>query len=99
VKLLIRLSDEDQSVGLARDPVAPAVGSVQALKQVPRRTLDDGTGVHSFLTLLRDLSSIVWNTYHRERGEVGEARFTMTTTPSAKQKEALELIDAMVERI
>ncbi len=34
VKLLIRLSDEDQGFGLARDPVAPAVRSVQALKKV-----------------------------------------------------------------
>ena len=96
VKLLIRLSDEDQSVGLARDPVTPAVRSVQALKKVHRRTLYDGTGVHSFLTLLRDPSSIVRNTCHRKRGEVGESRFTMTTSPDAKQKQALELIDTIV---
>jgi len=96
VKLLIRLSDEDQSVGLARDPVAPAVRSVQALKKVHRRTLDDGTGVHSFLTLLRDPSSILRNTCRRKGAQPDEPSFTMTTTPSAKQKEALELIDTIV---
>lgn len=80
---------------LARDPVAPAVRSAKALKKVHSRTLDDGIQTHSFHTLLTDLSSIVRNTCDR-KGGVGEPRFTITTTPSAKQKQALELIDTIV---
>ena len=89
-------SDEDQGAKLARDPVAPALRSAKALKKVHRKRLDDGTGVHSFHTLLTDLSTIVRNTCHRKEGGVGEPRFTITTTPSAKQKQALELIDTIV---
>jgi len=88
-------SDEDQGAKLARHPVAPAKRSAKALKKVHRRTLDDGTQTHSFYTLLTDLSSIVRNTCRR-KGGVGELRFTITTTPSAKQKQALELIDTLV---
>jgi len=33
---------------------------------------------------------------HRKGGGPGEPRFTMTTTPSAKQKQALELLDTIV---
>jgi len=89
-------SDEDQGAKLARDPVAPAVRSVQALKKVHRKRLDDGTEVHSFHTLLTDLSTIVRNTCQRKGGGPGEPRFTMTTTPTPKQKQALELIDTIV---
>jgi len=88
-------SDEDQGSKLARDPVAPALRSAKALKKVHRRRLDDGTQTHSFHTLLIDLSTIVRNTCRR-KGGVGEPRFTITTTPSAKQKQALELIDTLV---
>jgi len=89
-------SDEDQQAKLARDPVAPAKRSVQALKKVHSRILDDGTEVHSFHTLLTDLSTIVRNTCQRKGGGAGEPRFTTTTIPNAKQKRALELIDTIV---
>jgi len=90
-------SDEDQAAKLARDPVAPALRSAKALKKVHRKRLDDGTGVHSFHTLLTDLSTIVRNTCCRKGGgPPGEPSFTMTTIPSAKQKRALELIDTIV---
>jgi len=89
-------SDEDQGAKKTRDPVAPAVRSAKALKKVHRKRLDDGTRVHSFHTLLTDLSTIVRNTCHRKGGAPGEPRFTMTTTPSAKQKQALKLIDTIV---
>jgi len=89
-------SDEDQGAKLARDPVAPAVRSVQALNKVHRKRLDDDTRVHSFHTLLTDLSTIVRNTCQRKGGAPGEPSFTMTTTPSAKQKRALKLLDTIV---
>jgi transposase len=89
-------SDEDQQAKLTRDPVAPAKRSAQALKKVHSRTLDDGTETHSFHTLLMDLATIVRNTCQRKGGGAGEPRFTMTTTPNAKQKRALELLDTIV---
>jgi len=89
-------SDEEQELKKTCDPVAPTVRSAKALKKVHRKRLDDGTGVHSLHTLLTGLSTIVRNTCCRKGGGPGEPRFTMTTTPSAKQKQALELIDTIV---
>jgi len=89
-------SDEDQEAKLTRDPVAPAKRSAQALKKVHSRTLDNGTETHSFHTLLMDLATIVRNTCQRKGGGAGEPRFTMTTTPNAEQKRALELLDTIV---
>ena len=89
-------SDEGQEAKLTRDPVAPAKRSAQALKKVHSRTLDNGTEAHSFHTLLLHLATIVRNTCQRKGGGAGEPRFTMTTTPNAKQKRALELLYTIV---
>ena len=89
-------SDEDQGAKKTRDPVAPAKRSAKALKKVHSKTLADGTKAHSFHTLLTDLSTIVRNTCRRKGGEPDEPSFTMTTTPNAKQKRALDLIDTIV---
>jgi len=89
-------SDEEQEAKKIRDPVAPALRSAKALKKVHRKRLDDGTEVHSFHTLLTELSTIVRNTCQRKGRGPGEPSFTMTTISSAKQKQALELIDTIV---
>ena len=89
-------NDEYQAAKLARDPVAPAVRSAKALKKVHHRALDDGTKVHSFHTLLMDLATIARNTCRCKGGGPHDPRFTMMTTPNAKQKQALELIDTIV---
>lgn len=81
--------DEDQQAKATRDPVAPARRSEKALKKVHTRTLDDGTPVHSFRTLLKELSSIVRNTCHI--GDTG-ASIEIITTPTAKQQQALDLL-------
>ena len=88
-------SDEEQEAKKDRDPVAPAKRSAQALKKVHSRTLDDGTEVHSFHTLLMDLATIVRNTCRRKGGKAGEPMFTLTTTSSVKQTRALELLDTI----
>jgi len=89
-------SDEDQGAKKTRDPVAPAKRSATALEKVHSKTLADDTKAHSFHTLLTDLSTIVRNTCCRKEGEPDEPSFTMTTTPNAKQKRALDLIDTIV---
>ena len=88
-------SDEDDQAKLTRNPVAPAKRSAQALDKVHGRTLGDGTQVHSFHTLLTDLASIVRNTCQRKGGRTGAPTFTMTTTPTTKQKRALQLLDTI----
>ena len=88
-------SDEDQQAKKTRDPVAPARRSAKGLKKIHGKTLDDGTPAHSFHTLLASLSTIVRNTCRRKGAQPGEPCFTMTTTPNAKQKRALDLLDTI----
>jgi hypothetical protein len=58
-------------------------------------TLADGTEVHSFRTLLKDLSTIVRNLCRRKQAPDNEPTFTMITTASAKQQRALDLLEAI----
>ena len=48
----LMFADTDPQAKATRDPVAPARRSEAALAKAARRTLDDGTPVHSFATLL-----------------------------------------------
>ncbi len=89
----LMFADEDQVAKLTRDPVAPAKRSDAAMKKVASRTLDDGTPVHSFKTLMQDLQTIVRNTCRTSKGTQGAPTFDLTTTPTRKQKSALDLID------
>ena len=85
-------ADEEQAAKAQRDPVAPARRSASALRKVSGRTLDDGTCVHSFDSLLHHLSTIVRNTCHHPGASAHEATFTLDTAPDPKQLQALELL-------
>ncbi|HTO45543.1 MAG TPA: IS1634 family transposase [Burkholderiales bacterium] len=85
-------ADEKQAAKAQRDPVAPARRSASALRKVSNRTLEDGTCVHSFDSLLHHLSTIVRNTCHHPGASAHEATFTLDTAPDAKQLQALELL-------
>ena len=85
-------ADEDQAVKLVPDPVAPAERSDAAMKKVLSRTLDDGSPVHSFQTLMAHLQSIVRNTCCTQKNGTDAPTFELITTPTDKQKRALELI-------
>ena len=88
--------DEDQQAKTTRDPVAPATRSNAALEKVHARVLDDGTPVHSFQTLLQDLSSIVSNTCRRHGASTaGEPTFNLVTTPSPTQQRAYDLLKSI----
>lgn len=78
-----------------RDPVAPAKRSKPALEKVHTRTLADGTRPMSFGRLLAHLGTIVRNTMRPKGARPGEATFTLTTRPTAKQQHALDLIAAI----
>lgn len=88
-------ADEEQELKATRDPVAPAQPSDSATLKAATKALPDGSEVHSFRTLLADLSSIVKN-YCRRRGAQGPGETTIIiTTPSEKQKKAFELLEAI----
>ena len=89
-------ADEDQEAKATRDPVAPAKRSDAALAKVHTKVLDDGTPVHSFHTLLQDLSSIVSNTCRRHGASTaGEPTFNLVTTPSPTQQRAYDLLKSI----
>jgi transposase len=77
------------------DPVAPARRSQAALDKVHTRTLANGSPAMSFTRLLTHLATIVRNTMRPRSARPGEATFTLTTRPDAKQQQALNLIAAV----
>ena len=85
-------ADTEQDAKAVRDPVAPAKRSEKVLDKVASRTLDDGSPVYSFQTLLDDLSSIVRNTCRTPNAANDEPTFEIVTNASAAQRRALDLI-------
>jgi len=88
----LMFADEDQDAKAMRDPVAPAKRSAAAKQKALTRQRDDGTPVHSFRTLLAELSTIVKNTC---QAPGSTATFTIVTTPNALQNRAQKLIDTI----
>jgi transposase len=93
----LTFKDEEAGDRPARlaDPVAPARRSHAALAKVRSRTLADGTPAMSFTRLLAHLATIVRNTMRPSSARPGEATFTLTTRPTPKQQQALDLIVAI----
>jgi transposase len=88
----LMFTDEDQAAKLVRDPVAPAKRSDAAIKKVLSRTLEDGSSVHSFQSLMALLQTVVRNTCRTPKSADDAPTFELITMPSDKQKRALELI-------
>ena len=88
-------ADEDQTAKRTRDPVAPTKRSDSPLRKAHTRVLPDSTPVHSFQTLLCELSTIVRNTCRVPATKDGEATFQVITEPSHKQQRALDLLKAI----
>ncbi|WP_316157533.1 IS1634 family transposase [Cupriavidus sp. BIC8F] len=88
----LMFADSDQAAKATRDPVAPAVRSAAALAKAARHTLDDGTPVHSFSSLMAELATIVRNTCRTPSAGAEVPTFELVTTANAKQKQALELL-------
>jgi len=85
-------NDEEQEAKQSRDPVAPAKRSASALKKACSKRLDDGTEVHSFQTLLKELSQIVRNECRTKDAAPDAPTFDIVTTPSPKQQQAYDLL-------
>ena len=88
----LMFADEDQAAKLVRDPVAPATRSDAAMKKVLSLTLEDGSPVHSFQTLMATLQTIVRNTCRTPIAGNDAPTFEITTTANPKQQHALALI-------
>src|SRR5215813_11014963 len=86
----LMFADPDQAAKATRDPVAPAVRSAAALAKAARHTLDDGTPVHSFSSLMAELATVVRNTCRTPSAGAEAPTFELVTTANAKQKQALE---------
>jgi len=91
----VLFADTDRQRRAERDPVAPATRSPQALETIATKTLPDGSPAHSFRTLLNELGTIVRNTCRRRNADASEATFDIDTTPNAKQRAALDLVNTI----
>jgi len=87
--------DEDQQAKQTRDPVAPARRSAKALAKVHSRRLEDGSVVHSFRTLLGELTTIVRNTCRPPGTAAETATFAMITRPNPTQARAAALLQTI----
>jgi transposase len=87
--------DEDLQAKATQDPVAPAERSESALHKVHSKTLDDGSEVHSFHTLLKQLSGIVRNVCRIPGAPPDAPTFDVVTIPNAKQQRAYQLLAAI----
>ena len=91
----LMFADTQLQAKATRDPVAPAKRSKAALTKAARHTLDDGTPVHSFSTLMAELATIVSNTCRIPTAGPNAPTFQVLTTPNAKQQRAFELLQAI----
>ena len=87
--------DEELEAKALRDPVAPAERSRTALDKVHTKTLNDGSPVHSFQSLLQLLSGIVLNIAQVPGTFDDAATFEITTTPNPTQQRAIELLKSI----
>jgi len=85
-------ADEDQQAKQIRDPVAAAKRSSEAAAKAQSKQLPDGSTVHSFQSLLRNLATIVRNTCQSRDAEAGTPSFTIDTQPTANQQKAFQLL-------
>jgi transposase len=85
-------SDEDKEHKKTQDPIAPAKRSNDALKKMQTKRLKDGTKVHSFQTLLKNMSQIVLNKCRLKNDKTDESSFEIVTTPNEKQQFAYDLL-------
>ena len=87
------LFQDDDKAGAERlrvSVVAPAKRSPKAQKKATTKQTEQGTPVHSFPSLLKDLGTIVKNQLQPQA--TSGVSFEMVTTPTATQKKAFELL-------
>jgi len=88
-------ADEEQQEKAFRDPVAPAKRSVSAMKKVHTKSLEDGSRVHSFRSLLGHLGAIVRATCRCPDAGDDAPTFTVITKANQKQRKAFDLLQSI----
>ena len=88
----LMFADAGQQAKQTRDPVAPATRSKAALAKAARRTLEDGTPVHSFSTLMAELATLVRNTCRAPRPGSEAPTFELLTHAQPLHLRALALV-------
>jgi len=90
-RALAPLLFKDEAIPDRDDPVAPAPRSDEARRKEQTKLTADGFPVHSFRTLLAELSTLVKNRVI-PRGADSQATFDLTTQPSPLQTRAFDLL-------
>lgn len=88
--LLFQDDDQLGAENLRLSIVAPARRSPKAQRKAMTKQTEQGTPVHSFSSLLRDLGTVAKNTL-RPRA-TSDTTFEMVTTPTTTQKKAFDLL-------
>jgi len=88
-------ADEEQQEKTFRDPVAPAKRSDSAMRKVHTKSLDDGSPVHSFRSLLDHLGAIVRATCRCPGTHDESSTFTIITKANPKQQKAFDLLQSI----
>jgi hypothetical protein len=88
--MLFKDDDREAAQGKRSSPVAPAERSDSALSKARKKHDQAGQPVHSFRTLLKDLSTVVVNRI--QPIEQGLGSFRVFTTPTDLQRKAFELL-------
>jgi hypothetical protein len=79
---------------IRRDPVAPAKPSASAKTKKVTRTTADGLQLHSFRTLLTDLSTLCRNTCSL-KSQPELPTFVQLTEPTPLQRRAFDLLETV----
>jgi hypothetical protein len=80
----------EQASAARASPVAKALRSDHAKAKDASKAADDGTPLHSFRTLLQDLSTLAYNITHTHLNS--EAKIVTTTRPTPLQAKAFKLL-------
>jgi len=91
----LTFADTEQQAKATRDAVAPATRSVAAQAKAASQTLEDGTPVNSFATLMAELATIVRNTCRTPHAAPDAPTFEITTTATPSQLRALALVQSI----
>jgi hypothetical protein len=87
----LMFAEEDGERKMYRDPMIVAARSEAALDKVVTRTFKDGSPVHSFRSLLHELSTIMRNTCEARVGLKVGSTFQMSTMPNPAHQRAVQL--------
>ena len=86
--------DQLEIARLQRDPIRPAASTASATRKKATHTTPEGLPVHSFATLMAELSSRGRNTY-RLKSDDSSLTFTQVPDPTPIQRRAYELLELL----